>query len=357
MISDPSLEFLTRLLNATGPSGYEIEAARVWRAEAEEVADRVDADVSGNSMAVLNPGGSPRVMLAGHIDEIGLIITHIDSDGFLYIDGIGGWDSQVLVGQRIRILTREGYRLGVIGKKPIHLMKQDEREKVSKLSDLWVDIGAAGLDAALAMGVRVGDAAVIDAGLIRLGEDLIASRAIDNRIGAFVVLEALRRLREREVAAEVVAVATTQEEIGFHGGGARTSAFHVDPQVALVVDVTFAADAPQIEKKQTGDHKLRGGPVLGRGAAVHPLVFERLAETAAAAKIPFTLQANARSTSTDADAIYLSRSGVATGIISVPNRYMHSPNEIVSLADLDSTIRLMVEFICGLNASTDFVPR
>jgi endoglucanase len=357
MISDPSMEFLTRLLNATGPSGYEIEAARVWRAEAEEIADRVDADVSGNSMAVLNAGGSPRVMLAGHIDEIGLIITHIDADGFLYIDGIGGWDSQVLVGQRIRILTREGYRVGVIGKKPIHLMKQDEREKVSKLSDLWVDIGAAGRNAALAMGVRVGDAAVIDAGLIRLGGDLIASRAIDNRIGAFVVLEALRRLREREVAAEVVAVATTQEEIGFHGGGARTSAFQVDPQVALVVDVTFAADAPQIEKKQTGDHKLGGGPVLGRGAAVHPLVFERLAATAAEAEIPFTLQANARSTSTDADAIYLSRSGVATGIISVPNRYMHSPNEIVSLADLDATIRLMVEFICGLSASTDFVPR
>jgi endoglucanase len=207
------------------------------------------------------------------------------------------------------------------------------------------------------MGVRVGDAAVIDAGLIHLGGELIASRAVDNRIGAFVVLEALRRLREREVAAEVVAVATTQEEIGFHGGGARTSAFHIDPQVALVVDVTFAADAPQIEKKQTGDHKLGGGPVLGRGAAVHPLVFERLAETASEAKIPFTPQANARSTSTDADAIYLSRSGVATGIISVPNRYMHSPNEIVSLADLDATIRLMVEFICGLSASTDFVPR
>lgn len=357
MISESSLQFLTRLLDATGPSGYEIEAARVWRAEAEGLADRVDADVNGNSMAVLNPGGTPRVMLAGHIDEIGLIITHIDAEGYLYVDGIGGWDPQVLVGQRIRILTREGHRIGVVGKKPIHLMKTDEREKVSKLADLWVDVGAANREAVAGMGIRVGDAAVIDASMVRLGEGLIASRAVDNRIGAFVVLEALRRLKDRSPSAEVVSVATTQEEIGFHGGGARTSAFRIDPQVAIVVDVTFAADAPQIEKKLTGDHKLGGGPVLGRGAAIHPMVFERLAETARAAELPYTVQANARSTSTDADAIYLSRSGVATGIVAVPNRYMHSPNEIVSLADLDATIRLIVEFICGMDGTTEFVPR
>jgi endoglucanase len=245
----------------------------------------------------------------------------------------------------------------VVGKKPIHLMKNDEREKVSKLADLWVDVGAANREAAVGMGIRVGDAAVINASMVRLGEDLIASRAIDNRIGAFVVLEALRRLKERNPAAEVVSVATTQEEIGFHGGGARTSAFRIDPQVAIVVDVTFAADAPQIEKKLTGDHKLGGGPVLGRGAAIHPMVFERLAETARAAELPYTVQANARSTSTDADAIYLSRNGVATGIVAVPNRYMHSPNEIVSLADLDSTISLIVEFICGMDGTTEFIPR
>jgi endoglucanase len=357
MISESSLQFLTRLLDATGPSGYEIEAARVWRSEAEGLADRVDADVNGNSMAVLNPGGTPRVMLAGHIDEIGLIITHIDAEGYLYVDGIGGWDPQVLVGQRIRILSREGHRIGVVGKKPIHLMKNDEREKVSKLADLWVDVGAANREAAVGMGIRVGDAAVINASVVRLGEDLIASRAIDNRIGAFVVLEALRRLKERNPAAEVVSVATTQEEIGFHGGGARTSAFRIDPQVAIDVDVTFAADAPLIEKKLTGDHKLGGGPVLGRGAAIHPMVFERLAETAREAELPYTVQANARSTSTDADAIYLSRNGVATGIVAVPNRYMHSPNEIVSLADLDSTIRLIVEFICGMDGTTEFIPR
>jgi putative aminopeptidase FrvX len=298
-------------------------------------------------------------MLAGHIDEIGLMITHIDDDGFLYVDGIGGWDSQVLVGQRLRILTRHGIVIGVIGKKPIHLMKPDERDKVSKLSDLWLDVGARDRKEAEARGVRVGDPAVIDAGLVQLSDDLIASRAIDNRIGAFIVLEALRLLAERseQTTAEVAAVATAQEEIGFHGGGARASAFHLDPQVALVVDVTFASDAPQIEKKQTGEHRLGSGPVLSRGSAIHPLVFERLAKTAEAEGIPFTIQAQPRMTSTDADAIYLSRAGVATGVISVPNRYMHSPNEIVALSDLAATARLIAAFIEGLTPDTEFIPR
>jgi putative aminopeptidase FrvX len=361
MIPSSSFDFLKRLLDANAPSGFETEAARIWRAEGEGIVDRVDVDVdvSGNSTAILNPGGSPRVMLAGHIDEIGLMVTHIDDDGFLYVDGIGGWDSQVLVGQRLRILTRKGIVMGVVGKKPIHLMKPDEREKVSKLSDLWLDVGAGDREEAESRGLRVGDPAVVDASMLQLGEDLIASRAIDNRIGAFIVLEAVRLLAERSSppAAEVAAVATAQEEIGSSGGGARTSAYHLDPQVALVVDVTFASDAPQIEKKQTGEHKLGSGPVLSRGSAIHPLVFERLAETAEAEGIPFTIQASPRSTSTDADAIYLSRAGVATGVISVPNRYMHSPNEIVSLSDLAATSRLIAAFVAGLSTDTDFVPR
>lgn len=359
MITDASFSFLEALLDAPGPSGYETEPARVWRAEAEAIADRLDIDVSGNSLAILNPGGSPRVMLAGHIDEIGIIVTHVDDDGYLYIDGIGGWDSQVLVGQRIRILGRSGPVIGVIGKKPIHLMKQDEREKVSKLSDLWIDIGAANRQVASEMGIRVGDAGVIDASMVRLGEKLIASRAVDNRIGAYVVLEALRIAADSRdsLAAEVAAVATTQEEIAHHGGGARTSAYRFDPHVAIVVDVTFATDAPQIEKKQTGEHKLGSGPVLTRGSAGHPLVFDRLVEAADKAGIPYTIQAAPRFTSTDADAIYLSRSGVPTGIVSVPNRYMHSPNEIVSLDDLDAAARLIATFILGLRKDTEFIPR
>ena len=352
-----SYEFLKRLLDAPGPSGFETAAARVWRAEAEGFADGVDVDVSGNSAASLG-GGAPRVMLAGHIDEIGVMVTHVDEEGFLYVDGIGGWDPQVLIGQRLRFLTRGGPVVGVVGKKPIHLMKPDEKEKAAKLQDLWVDVGAKDRAAALERGIRVGDPAVVDCGLVELGGGLIASRAVDNRIGAFVVLEVLRALaHEGRAGAEVVAVATTQEEIGYHGGGARAKAFALDPQVAIAVDLTFSTDAPGIEKKQVGEHKLGSGPVLARGSAIHPLVFERLAETAEREGIAYTIQASPRFTSTDADAIYLQRAGVATGVVSIPNRYMHSPNEVVSMEDIDATIRLLAAFCRGLGEDDDFVPR
>ncbi len=359
MISTDPSAFLARLLDAPGPSGFELPAARVWRSEAEAIADRLDLDVGGNSIALLNPDSSPTVMFAGHVDEIGLIVTHIDDEGFLYFDGVGGWDSQVLVGQRVRLQGRSGEVLGVIGKKPIHLMKQEERDKVSRITDLWIDVGVDGKAGVAALGLRVGDPAVLDARMLRLGGDRIASRAIDNRIGAFVVLEALRILAEKapRPRARVAAVATTQEEIAFHGGGARTSAHRIRPDVALVVDVTFATDSPQMDKKQVGEHKLGGGPVLGRGSTIHPLVFDRLVTVAEKADIPYTIQANARATHTDADAIHLSRDGVATGVVSVPNRYMHSPNEMVSLADLEATARLLAEFVASLDADSDFVPR
>jgi endoglucanase len=352
-----SYDFLKRLLDAPGPSGFETAAARVWRGEAEAFADTVDVDVAGNSAATRG-SGAPRVMLAGHVDEIGVMITHVDDDGFLYIDGIGGWDPQVLVGQRIRFLTRAGHVIGVVGKKPIHLIKPEEKEKAAKLSDLWVDVGAKDRAAALERGIRVGDPGVVDTGFLELGGGLIASRAIDNRIGAFTVLEVLRALAGGErPAAQVIAVATTQEEIGYHGGGARASAYALDPNVAIVVDLTFSTDAPGIEKKQVGEHKLGSGPVLARGSSIHPLVFERLAETAEQEGIPYTIQASPRFTSTDADAIYLQRKGVATAVVSIPNRYMHSPNEVVAVDDVDATVRLLAAFCRGLRDGDDFIPR
>src|SRR5690606_17920432 len=222
-------EFLERLLDAPGPSGFEVRPARVWRAEAEGFADRVSVDVSGNSVAELNPEGAPRVMLAGHIDEIGLQVTHIDEKGYLFVDEIGGWDAQVVVGQRVTILGRERELTGVIGKKPIHLMQPDDRKKASQVKELWVDIGAGSRAEALELGVRVGDPMVLATRMVRLAGDRIASRAIDNRIGAYVVLEALRALAGERPAAAVAAVATAQEEIGYSGGGARTSAFALDP--------------------------------------------------------------------------------------------------------------------------------
>jgi endoglucanase len=351
-----SLDFLKRLLDAPGPSGFETAPARAWRAEAEQFADEVTSDVTGNSVAALNPGGAPRVMLAGHIDEIGLMIVHVDDEGYLHFATIGGWDSQVLVGQRVVVVARAGAVPGVIGKKAIHLIKPDERDKVSKVTDLWIDIGARNKADALKR-VRVGDPAVLASSALELPNGRLVSRSIDNRIGAFVVLEALRLLSKKTPRAAVFAVATAQEEIAWAGGGARTSAVGLTPDVALVVDVTHASDHPGVEKKEVGDFKLGGGPVLSRGSSVNPLVFEMLAETAEAEKIPYTIQAAPRDTGTDADAIYTTLRGVPTGLISVPNRYMHSPSEMIDLADVERTAQLLAAFARRVTPKTDFTPR
>jgi putative aminopeptidase FrvX len=355
MLSSASLSFLKTLLDTPGPSGFEAAPAEVWRTNAATFAT-VTRDVVGNSMAVVNPKGSPTILLAGHIDEIGVIITHIDDNGFLFIEPIGGWDPQVLVGQRLRFLGRTGPVLGVIGKKPIHLMKPEEREKVTKFENMWVDIGAASKAEALEH-VQVGDAGVLDARVIEMPNQRIVSRSIDDRVGAFVVLEALRRYAKSPGKARVVAVATTQEEIGYSGGGARVAAQAIGPQMAIAVDVTFATDHPSADKNQVGDHKIGGGPVLSRGSVISPVVFHLLRDTAEAKAIPYSVHAAGRFTSTDADAMQLARDGVATGLVSIPNRYMHSPNEMVSLEDLDRAATLIAETCRAVTRKTDFTAR
>jgi endoglucanase len=352
-----SLTFLTSLLDTPGPSGFETAPARVWRAEAEQFADSVAADVGGNSLATINPGGAPRLMFAGHIDEIGLMVVHIDDEGYVHFDPIGGWDTQVFVGQRVLLLGRNGPVAGVIGKRAIHLMEKDDRDKVSKPEDLWIDIGAANRADAESR-LRVGDAGVLAATVQELPNGRVVSRSLDNRIGAFVVLEALRLLAGDRPRAQVTAVATTQEEIAYTtGGGARTTAVSLDAQAAIVVDVTHATDYPGIEKKRHGDIRLGGGVVLSRGSAVNGAVFDLLVEAAEREKIPFTIQAAPKYTGTDADAIYTAHRGIATGLVSVPNRYMHSPNEMVALDDLDRAARLLAAFARSVSAETDFVPR
>lgn len=351
-----SVAFLRQLLDTPGPSGFETGPARVWRTEAEKFAAPVTVDISGNSLATINPDGSPRVMLTGHIDEIGLMIVHIDDEGFLYFSPIGGWDSQVLVGQRVVIQSKGGPVRGVIGKAPIHLIKPDDRTKVSKPSDLWIDIGATSKTEAFER-VRVGDPAVLDTTTADFPKGRIVSRSIDNRIGAFVVLEALRMLASDHETSAVIAVATTREEIGYHGGGARPGAASLNPSVAIVVDVTHATDYPGADKKEAGDTKLGGGPVLSRGSSVNPTVFERLVEAAEAEGIPYSISAAPRDTGTDADSIHSALYGVATGLVSVPNRYMHSPNEMIDLADLEATARLLAAFARRVDEKADFVPR
>jgi endoglucanase len=351
-----ALTFLNRLLDTPGPSGFETAPARVWREEAERIADQVTVDVGGNSVAALNPDAQPRIMFAGHIDEIGLMIHYIDDNGFLFFSPIGGWDSQVLVGQRVVISGRDGPVRGVIGKKAIHLMQPDDRTKVSKISDLWIDIGATSRDEATER-VRVGDAAVIDGQSLSLPLNRLASRSIDNRIGAFVVLEALRHLSRDKPPCGVFAVATSREEIAWTGGGARTSATALEPHVALVVDVTHATDYPGVEKKDVGEFKLGGGPVLSRGSAINSRVFDLLVQTAEELNITYSIQAAPRDTGTDADAIHSAYRGIATGLVSVPNRYMHSPNEIVDLGDIEAAALLFAGFARRITGEMDFVPR
>ncbi len=355
MLKPTAVAFLKRLLDTPGPSGFETAPAGVWRDEARTFAE-VTGDVHGNSIAVVNPGGSPTVMLAGHIDEIGVIVNYIDDDGFVYIGPIGGWDPQVLIGQRLRFAGRDGEVHGVVGKKPIHLMKTEDREKASKFTDLWVDVGAATRAQAEAM-LSIGDAGVIDARTMDFPNDRIVSRSIDDRIGAFIVLEALRRYAADPGEARVVAVATTQEEIAYHGGGALVGAQRVNPAMAVVVDVTFATDHPSVEKKELGEHKIGGGPVLTRGSIVSPVAFRLLRDTAESLRIPYSLHAAGRDTSTDADAIHLARDGVATALLSVPNRYMHSPNEMVSLVDLDRAATLIAAACKAVTPATDFTAR
>jgi len=355
MLSDSSISFLKQLLDTPGPSGFESAPARLWRDEARAFAD-VSNDVAGNSIASVNGAGAPTIMLAGHIDEIGVIVTYIDDDGYLYIGPIGGWDPQVLVGQRIRIMGRNGDVFGVIGKKPIHVIKQEDRKKASELTDLWIDIAATSREDAERL-VSVGDAGVIDSRTIDFPNGCIVSRSIDDRIGAFIVLEALRRYASQPGAARVVAVATTQEEIAYQGGGARVSATRIGPQMAIVVDVTHATDYPGAEKKEHGHHKIGGGPVLTRGSIISPVVYALLRDTATRLTMPYTVHAAGRESWTDADAIHVAREGIATGLLSIPNRYMHSPNEMVSLEDLDRAATLIAETCRAVTPATDFTAR
>ena len=337
------LDFLIDLLSASGPSGHETEPAKVWRDYCATFSDDVHADDVGSSYArVPGTGDGPRLAVVGHIDEIGLHITHIEKEGYLRFGPIGGWDTIVLVGQRVRIRTRNGDVIGVIARKPIHLLKEEERKKAPEGKDLHIDIGVKDADEAREL-VRIGDFAVIDADPVELRPGLVLSRALDNRVGCYVAAEAARRVAEAGGApGEVLALAVAQEETGF--GGSRTSAFAHNPDVAIVVDVTFATDQPGVELGQITEHGLGSGPVVVRGTILHPRVFELLYQAAEEAGMSFTVESTGRGTGTDADAVHLSRAGIATGLVSVPLRYMHSPVELARLDDMDAAAQLIAAF-------------
>jgi endoglucanase len=352
----PAPKVLLELLSARGPSGYEAAPAGVWREAAGEFA-QVSTDIVGTPVARVAPragtrGKVQRLLVMGHIDEIGVIVTHIDDDGFLWFRTVGGWDPQILIGQRVLIDTRAGPLAGLVGRKPIHLLREEEGKKVVQIRDMHIDVGAR--DGAQARElVRVGDVAVIDSLPLELPNGRLSARALDNRIGSYVALEAARLVAEAGGAAwEFVAAAAAQEETTF--AGSRTSAFALEPSAAIVVDVTHATDAPGIDAKEEGEHRLGSGPVIGRGSTLNEPLFELLHESARKDKIPFTIQASARATGTDADAVHLSRGGVPTALVAVPLRYMHSPVELVQLDDVDASARLIAAAALRLKPSTTF---
>ncbi|MET0613807.1 MAG: M42 family metallopeptidase [Thermoleophilaceae bacterium] len=344
-------DLLQKLLTAPGPPGHEGIPARVWREAAEGFADEVTTDRLGTTVARVNGAGDhPLMAIVGHIDEIALLVSHVSEKGFLHVVQSGGWDAQVLVGQRVEILTRDGVVPGVVGRKPPHLTDPEERKKAVQVKNLHVDIGAKDGDDARSM-VSAADQVVIAAEPLELPNGRVASRALDNRLGVFVAIEVARRVKEAGGnAGPVCGVAAVQEEIGAHG--ARVMAYGLEPDLAVVVDVTHATDAPGVDPGELGDHGLGSGPVITRGAIISRAVNDLLDEVAKAEGIECTTEASGRATGTDADAVHLSRTGVATAVVSIPLRYMHSPVEMVDLADVEATISLLTALALRLESDT-----
>jgi len=352
-VEPKALAFFKQILETPSPSGYESPLQEVVRRYIADVADRVATDLHGNVIAVRNPDAPFRVMLAGHCDQIGLIVQHVDDDGFLYVQAIGGWDPQVLIGQRMVVWAESGPIPGVIARKPIHLLNEEERKQVPKLHDLWIDIGAKSEDEAAKL-VRIGDPVTLELGVRPVLNNRATSPAMDDKCGLWVVMEALRRVDQGKLRCAVYAVSTVQEEVGLRGS--RTSAFGIDPQVGIAVDVTHATDCPTIDKKQEGEVGLGKGPVIYRGPNMNPKVVQRLCQAATAHQIPYQMGASGRATPTDANSLQVNRAGVAAGLVSIPNRYMHSPVEMIALDDIDHAADLLARFVEGLEPDANFTP-
>jgi putative aminopeptidase FrvX len=348
-----SRAFLRDLVDAPSPSGYEGPAQKIWMKRTRNHAASVRLDVHGNAIAVLNPKGSPRVMLAGHCDEIGFMVKYIADDGFVSFAPIGGIDIQVAAARRVTIHGKRGPVPAVLGRKPVHLLDRDKPLVKPEWHQLWFDIGAGSRKEAEKL-VELGDPATFHEGFLALGEDKVCARGFDDKAGAFVVSEVLRLLGGRKPAAAVYAVSTVQEELGLRG--ATTAAYAIDPQVGIAVDVTFASDHPEVDKKMVGEIILGKGPVIARGANINPKLFTRLAAVARRHRIPYQVEPSPRATGTDANVMQLNRSGVAAALVAIPNRYMHTPVEMIALSDLENAARLLAAFVLTLRPKDDFTP-
>ncbi len=351
-----SLDFLKHIVDAPSPSGYEQPAANVYRSYTEPLADAVSTDVHGNVTAVLNPGATMRIMLAGHMDELGFIVHHVDDRGQLHFRTIGGHDSAVAIGQRLWIYGKQRIA-GVIGRTAIHLQDETERKKKPEIKDMWIDIGATSRAEAEEI-VSLGDVATYQCEFQRLMGDRVTARGFDNKMGTFVIAEALRLLKEdggldRDVG--VYAVATVQEEIGLRG--ARTASYAIAARTGLAVDVSHATDYPGVSKTLHGGLEVGKGPSVSRGPNTNPVTFDLITAAARDAGISCQVSVSAGATGTDANAMQLNRAGMATGLLGVPLRYMHTPVELLSLKDVEDCARLMAGYCRHVKPDTDFTPR
>jgi len=345
--------FLKNLLATPGTSGFEQNIQKVVRDFTSEFADSVETDVHGNVVATVNPSGGTKILLDAHCDQIGLLVRHIDEQGFLRVSAVGGWDMQILLGQKMLVHTKSGSIPGVIARKPIHLLNDTERTTVPKIQELWIDIGSASPEETAEV-VSIGDSVTPEPSLRELRNGRISGVAMDDRTGVWVIMTALKMVAARKPSSAVYGVSSVQEEIGLRG--AQTSAYNVNPQVAIAVDVTHATDCPGIDQNQFGKISIGGGPVIVRGANANPRVFDLLISTAESHGIPVQINALARPASNDGAAIQVSRGGCATGLVTIPNRYMHSPVEVVAESDLENAARLLAEFCLAIDSDTTLIP-
>ena len=350
-----SEKFLRNMIAAPSPSGFEEPVQRIVRDYVGKYADEVRTDLHGNVIAVKNPDAPVRVMLAGHCDQVGMMVQFIEDSGMLRCAAIGGVDPKVAIGHRMTVHGADGPIPGVVGRKPPHLMSQSQRDKEKlEIAELWIDIGAKDKKAVAKM-IEIGDPVTFPLCYTPLQRDLVAAPGFDVKVGVLAVMEALRMVADKELKCGVYAVSTVQEELGLRG--ARTSAFGIDPTVGIAVDVTHATDYPGVDAKRTGEVKLCSGPAISRGANINPILFKLLTKTAKDGKIPYQVEPAPRGTGTDANAIQVSRGGVAAGLVSVPNRYMHSSIEVVSLGDLTKVAKLLAEVLMRIGPEMDFTPR
>ncbi|MGL6075484.1 MAG: M42 family metallopeptidase [Fimbriiglobus sp.] len=356
MTGEP-LEFLKRLLMTPSPSGFEEKIQKVVRGYAEPFADNVTTDAHGNVFVARYPEAhspeAPRVMLAGHCDQIGLMVQHIDAEGYLYIQPIGGWDMQILLGQHLTIWTKTGPIAGVCARRAIHLLSPEDRKKVPEFHEVWVDIGCRTGEEASQI-VRHGDPVTFELGYRPLRNGLAASPAMDDKVGVWVCMEAVRLLKDRSLNAAVYGVSTVAEEIGLRG--ATTATYALNPTVGIAVDVCHATDTPGTDKKQVGEVKCGAGPVVFRGPNINPRVFDRLESLAHQHGIPIQVRGTPRATGTDGNAMQISRQGVAVGIVGIPNRYMHTPVEVIHHDDLSQAAKLLAEFSASVSSSDSWIP-